>query len=300
MTMHAYRQDDPAANPLCGVDDATQALQWPRGSAVLPQAVTCRNCRWVAGGGVGPAPQTYVTHGTGYDADLAVRFTYHPPEPEQAEVYQAVRDLAHLFALLIEATTASSREQSLALTHVEEAVMWANASIARRGLSAHALAGAPDLIEHAIQMLLGAKPEGRLAAALSDTNPPDLAADPWPPDGHVHPVLEPLPAGRVTETLRSGLRILAGGHHRPPSNMGDCPGCIAQRVLNGEPVDQTTTEADADEQALASPTGPSEWAAVCPFCPEYIRTEGRGAQRDAQEWVLDHAQQAHGKALRDG
>lgn len=183
------------------------------------------------------------THGTGYDADLAVRFTYHQPTPEQPEVYSLVRDLAHLLALLIQSTTASSREQSLALTHTEEAVMWANASIARRGLSAAGIAGASDLLEHVTQQYLAAKPDTLLAGFLSDTQPPDTegptvdAFDPWPPDGHVHPALEPLPASRHVPTLRSGLGLIASGHHVPERQPSSCPGCIAQRVLDGEPVD---------------------------------------------------------------
>jgi hypothetical protein len=74
------------------------------------------------------------------------------------------------------------------------------------------------------------------------TTPAAPSDDPWAPDGHVVQALETLPAGRDADTLRSGLRILAGGHHVPFLMPGDCPGCIAQRVLNGEPVDLTTTE----------------------------------------------------------
>jgi hypothetical protein len=133
------------------------------------------------------APRT--TSGIGYDADLAHRFTYHAPEPEQPEVYQAVRDTAHLLAILVSLATPPSREQSLALTHIEDAVMWANAGIARRGLTGAGIAGAADLIEAAFQGIMGAKPDGALAGALSDTTPPPTApqgdvdekrdADPW-------------------------------------------------------------------------------------------------------------------------
>ncbi len=58
-------------------------------------------------------------------------FTYHPPKPDQQPRYAAIRDKAKELALLLIEVTPESREQSLALTHLEEAVMFANASIAR-------------------------------------------------------------------------------------------------------------------------------------------------------------------------
>ena len=58
-------------------------------------------------------------------------FTYHAPRPGQPEKYTALRDKAKEFALLIVELTPSSREQSLALTQLETAVMFANAAIAR-------------------------------------------------------------------------------------------------------------------------------------------------------------------------
>jgi hypothetical protein len=64
-------------------------------------------------------------------ADLANRFTYHAPQNGQAETYQQIRDAAHEFAKLINGHCPESREKSLAVTHLEDAVMWANASIAR-------------------------------------------------------------------------------------------------------------------------------------------------------------------------
>lgn len=64
-------------------------------------------------------------------ADLAKRFTYHAPKMGQPEVYQTIRDEAHQLALDIDASQPDSREKSLAITALEEAVMWANAGIAR-------------------------------------------------------------------------------------------------------------------------------------------------------------------------
>lgn len=63
--------------------------------------------------------------------DLKRRFTYHPPKPGQPEMYKCLRGAALEFARLIDSSCPDSREKSLAITHLEEAVMWANASIAR-------------------------------------------------------------------------------------------------------------------------------------------------------------------------
>ena len=66
------------------------------------------------------------------EAELEVRFTHHPPKGDQVERYQVLRAEAHDFAQRIVELTPESREQSLALTKLEEAVMFANAAIARR------------------------------------------------------------------------------------------------------------------------------------------------------------------------
>lgn len=65
------------------------------------------------------------------EQDLANRFTYHPPKGDQATRYEMIRDAAHNFAALVNEKCPDSREKSLAMTHLEDAVMWANASIAR-------------------------------------------------------------------------------------------------------------------------------------------------------------------------
>ena len=58
-------------------------------------------------------------------------FTYHAPKEGQSEKYEALRAKAKEFASLIVEVTPRSREQSVALTELETAVFWANASIAR-------------------------------------------------------------------------------------------------------------------------------------------------------------------------
>ena len=63
--------------------------------------------------------------------DLKKNFTYHPPKGDQSYKYEELREHAYGFALLICEYCPESRERSLALTKLEEVVMWANAGIAR-------------------------------------------------------------------------------------------------------------------------------------------------------------------------
>lgn len=58
-------------------------------------------------------------------------FRYHPPKGDQQARYEAIRSAGKMLALTIEDYCPDSREKSLAMTKIEEAVMWANASIAR-------------------------------------------------------------------------------------------------------------------------------------------------------------------------
>jgi hypothetical protein len=63
--------------------------------------------------------------------DLIKRFTYHPPKENQPQKYENIRKNALAFAQLIDEMCPDSREKSLAITALEESVMWANAAIAR-------------------------------------------------------------------------------------------------------------------------------------------------------------------------
>ena len=63
--------------------------------------------------------------------DIETRFTYHPPKEGQPVKYDALRTAFKDLAYLVEHYCPDSRERSLALTHLETAVFWANASIAR-------------------------------------------------------------------------------------------------------------------------------------------------------------------------
>lgn len=63
--------------------------------------------------------------------DLENRFTHHPPKEGQIEKYKILRDEGKMFAYRILDLAPDCRERALALTKLEEAIMWANAGIAR-------------------------------------------------------------------------------------------------------------------------------------------------------------------------
>lgn len=63
--------------------------------------------------------------------DLDNIFMYHAPKGDQQRRYELLREYAKGLASLIVTSCPSSRERSLALTKLEESVMWANSSIAR-------------------------------------------------------------------------------------------------------------------------------------------------------------------------
>lgn len=66
-----------------------------------------------------------------YDLNIAHRFTYHPPHGDQPERYERLRAAGREFAELLAELCPSSPELSRAVAHVDEAVMNANAAIAR-------------------------------------------------------------------------------------------------------------------------------------------------------------------------
>lgn len=65
------------------------------------------------------------------EAELAKRFTYHAPKVGQPQLYEDLRARAATLARRIAMTSPPCREQSLAITKLEESIMWANAAIAR-------------------------------------------------------------------------------------------------------------------------------------------------------------------------
>jgi hypothetical protein len=58
-------------------------------------------------------------------------FSYHPPSGDQRLRYDVLRDRFKALAFTLVGITPVSREQSLALTKLEEALFFANAAIAR-------------------------------------------------------------------------------------------------------------------------------------------------------------------------
>lgn len=67
--------------------------------------------------------------------ELKKRFVPHAPFGDQPERYENIRRNAHSVAALMVKSCPVSRELSLALTKLEEAVFWANAAIARNEVS---------------------------------------------------------------------------------------------------------------------------------------------------------------------
>lgn len=65
------------------------------------------------------------------DPTIENNFTYHPPKEGQPEKYVNLREKAKELAYLIKELVPPSREQSTAITHLETAIFWANAGIAR-------------------------------------------------------------------------------------------------------------------------------------------------------------------------
>ena len=58
-------------------------------------------------------------------------FRYHAPKKGQPGIYEIIRAKGKDMAECIDYHCPNSREKSVAITKLEEAVMWANAAIAR-------------------------------------------------------------------------------------------------------------------------------------------------------------------------
>lgn len=65
------------------------------------------------------------------DEQLANRFMHHPPKGDQAKRYAAIRHQVLETAKLVRDLTPRSPEQTRAFNALEEAMMLANAAIAR-------------------------------------------------------------------------------------------------------------------------------------------------------------------------
>lgn len=64
-------------------------------------------------------------------AALDERFTHHAADEDRETLHQTVRDQGRALALAVLQAAPEGRERALAMTKIEEAVMWANAAIAR-------------------------------------------------------------------------------------------------------------------------------------------------------------------------
>ena len=64
--------------------------------------------------------------------ELGTRFTWHKPSEKQISRMEVLRSFAGEMAWKILEAVPESREQSLAITKLEESIMWANAGIVRR------------------------------------------------------------------------------------------------------------------------------------------------------------------------
>lgn len=72
----------------------------------------------------------YVKSNSSY-SELKIRFTYHPPIGDQERRYEEIRRIGLDVANRLNELCPTSRELALAITNLEQVVMWANAAIAR-------------------------------------------------------------------------------------------------------------------------------------------------------------------------
>lgn len=63
--------------------------------------------------------------------ELRNRFTFHPANEETGKIHAKIRTLHLALAEELNRTLPDGREKSLAVTHLEESMLWSNASIAR-------------------------------------------------------------------------------------------------------------------------------------------------------------------------
>jgi hypothetical protein len=135
--------------------------------------------------------------------DLAARiendFTYHAPTAAQSESYIEIREMAKGLATLFATECPDSRELSLALTNLDQAVFWANAAIARNSDRPNKPAAQSSMRSNVMQeaSTLGA-PQTKAAHAgshgmVSDQadSPAAARSDGWPPRSTRAPVPEP-------------------------------------------------------------------------------------------------------------
>lgn len=66
--------------------------------------------------------------------DIANRFAFHPATTdEKRDAHTSVRQQCRQLADALNAQLPEGREKALAITHLEEVMMWGNAALARSG-----------------------------------------------------------------------------------------------------------------------------------------------------------------------
>lgn len=58
------------------------------------------------------------------------RFSYHPPPPNRAALHEDLRGAFRELAHVLNETLPEGREKALALTQLQDSLMWTNAAIA--------------------------------------------------------------------------------------------------------------------------------------------------------------------------
>lgn len=64
-------------------------------------------------------------------ADLTHRFAYHRPDTDKVQAHEDIRARCGELAHHLDHVLPPGREKSLAMTHLEDVMMWANAAVAR-------------------------------------------------------------------------------------------------------------------------------------------------------------------------
>lgn len=123
--------------------------------------------------------------------DVENVFKYHAPRPDQLPRYEAIRAKAREMAQLLEVSCPNSREKSTAFTQLQNAVMWANASIAINESGQGETAGQSAPTEQAVQQ----QPISIQPPIDPPTQPADIQdpADP-PPASQPDPVVAAVEA----------------------------------------------------------------------------------------------------------
>lgn len=63
--------------------------------------------------------------------DIGKNFTYQKPSGDSVSIIEEIRKRCKGLAIFIDDFVPDSREKSIAITKIEEAMMWANAGIVR-------------------------------------------------------------------------------------------------------------------------------------------------------------------------